>query len=178
MPDYIMNGQLLRLADGQNPLLPEGITPRPCDFYDAYMEAQDTGRPEYQIGDVVDGRVNTVMHNPLTPAEAPGAYLDEAPATAAWEPDGMSCFAGEAYTYEGDTWVCVQSHKSQIDWPPPAVPALFNKIATSSEWDYPVAYSVGDEVTYLGSAYRCLQAHTSQLGWEPPAVPALWEIIQ
>jgi len=93
----------------------------------------------------------------------------------AWIAD-ESVVIGDKRTYAGDTWQCLQSHVTRTGWEPPNVPALWNKIATTSEWTVGVAYKVNDIVTYQGPTYKCLQAHTSQAGWTPPAVPALWQL--
>ena len=92
---------------------------------------------------------------------------------------GVAYAVGDFIQHGGMMWKVIQAHTSQVDWPPPIVPALFNRVLAAGdvEWAYPVAYAVGAEVTYLGLRYRCLQAHTSQAGWTPVAVPALWTRI-
>jgi len=46
-----------------------------------------------------------------------------------------------------------------------------------SEWEYPVAYTVGQIRRYDTKLYRCAQAHTSQESWAPSLTPALWTAI-
>ena len=58
--------------------------------------------------------------------------------------------------YEGELYRCVQTHTSQADWTPPAVPALWVKIADPSvewpEWVQPTgahdAYAKGAQVSH------------------------------
>jgi hypothetical protein len=84
---------------------------------------------------------------------------------------------GTQRTYSGQTYRCLQAHTTQVDWTPPAVPALWQvTVPPSPNWAYPVAYKVNDIVIYVpnGFTYKCRQAHTSQVDWTPPAVASLW----
>ena len=45
-------------------------------------------------------------------------------AVAAWAPDA-TYQVGDHATYDGKVFKCIQGHKSQADWTPPAVPALW-----------------------------------------------------
>ena len=110
------------------------------------------------------------------PADVPALFI-------VWREDasGLDWIAGEQVyvgtrrLYDAIEYECLQSHITQADWTPPAVPALWRTVvAPSAEWAAGVAYAVGDEVTYQGVLYRCRQAHTSLPGWEPPNVLALW----
>ena len=94
--------------------------------------------------------------------------------TTAWSGQGNRYKDGDMVTHQGYTWVCIQAHRSQTDWSPDRVPALWVKLAETKQWDHAVQYSVGDKVTYQGATYTCRQAHTSQAGWAPPNAPALW----
>lgn len=77
--------------------------------------------------------------------------------------------------YNGVEYICIQLHTTQIDWAPPAVPALWQVyVIPSLNWAVGVAYKVGDIVTYQGSTYRCLQVHTSIVTWTPTAAVSLW----
>lgn len=90
---------------------------------------------------------------------------------------GEKVDVGALRIYDGIKYECIQSHQTQTDWIPPAVPALwkvYQEPSGGSEWAVGVAYTIGDLVTYNGNKYSCRQNHTSQAGWTPTAVPALW----
>jgi hypothetical protein len=119
------------------------------------------------------------------PAETPAlfvVYREDAASVLDWIA-GESVTVGMRRVYDSVTYECIQSHVTQSDWTPPAVPALWRVVADEPEepeeptvpaWAVGVAYKVGDVVTYNGISYSCRQAHTSQVGWEPDRVPALW----
>jgi CxxC motif-containing protein (DUF1111 family) len=44
----------------------------------------------------------------------------------AWNPNGLSLSVGELVTFQGSEYKTIQAHKTQSDWDPPAVPALFS----------------------------------------------------
>jgi len=94
---------------------------------------------------------------------------------------GIQMSVGSRWRHNSQTWTVRQSHRSQADWQPQNVPALFALVPNSGsgtpDWAAGVVYStVGQLVTHLGITYRLLQAHTSQAGWEPPNVPSLWAV--
>lgn len=96
---------------------------------------------------------------------------------AVWDA-GVMYSVGDVAEYGGEKYKCIQAHKSQADWTPERVPALWQKQLGSAEknsWQPGNAYRTGDIVVYKETQYRCLQAHTAIEGWEPPVVPALWE---
>jgi Tol biopolymer transport system component len=99
-----------------------------------------------------------------------------APSAAAWAV-AVSYAVGDTVTFDGVSYRCRQAHRSQSDWTPSAVPALWERVALGSgcPWATSTAYAVGDVVTFDGVTYRCLQAHSSAPGWEPPLTPALWQ---
>ena len=111
------------------------------------------------------------------PGDTPSLFIvhrEDATGVLEWVV-GESVGVGTRRVYDGVTYECLQSHVTQSDWTPPAVPALWRAVvAPSAEWTAGVVYAVGDEVTYQGVLYRCRQAHTSLPGWEPPNVLALW----
>jgi len=116
------------------------------------------------------------------PAETPAlfvVYREDAASVLDWIV-GESVTVGMRRVYDGVTYECVQSHVTQSDWTPPAVPALWRAVINEPEepatpaWTAYTAYTIGDVVTYNGIPYSCRQAHTSLPGWEPPAVLALW----
>jgi hypothetical protein len=91
---------------------------------------------------------------------------------------------GYKVTYtNGKTYTCRQAHRSQSDWHPDIVPALWSVVATvppvgqDPTWEPNVAYAVNTIVTWKTKKYKCLQPHTSQVGWDPDLVPALWQLI-
>lgn len=53
-----------------------------------------------------------------------GASVPDPDATPAWVPD-TPYQAGDHATYDHKVFKCLQGHKSQPDWTPPAVPALW-----------------------------------------------------
>lgn len=97
-----------------------------------------------------------------------------------WGPN-IQMAAGTKWRHNSQTWSVRQPHRSQADWQPQTVPALFALVPGSGpgtpEWAAGVSYStIGQLVTHSGVTYRLLQPHTSQVGWEPPAQPALWAV--
>lgn len=74
--------------------------------------------------------------------------------------------------YEGELYRCVQDHTSQADWTPPAVPALWVKIADPSvewpEWVQPTgahdAYAAGAKVSHNGKHWT---SDSDGNVWEP-----------
>lgn len=53
-----------------------------------------------------------------------GASAPDPATTPAWSPD-TEYKTGDHATYDGKVFKCLQDHKSQADWTPPAVPALW-----------------------------------------------------
>lgn len=43
-----------------------------------------------------------------------------------WRP-GITVEAGQRYRHDDNVWVVIQPHTTQADWPPPDVPALFER---------------------------------------------------
>ena len=119
------------------------------------------------------------------PAETPAlfiVYREAADTVLNWVA-GEQVQVGTRRSYDGVTYECVQSHVTQSDWTPPAVPALWRVVVDEPEepeeptvaaWAAYTAYEIGDVVTYNGISYSCRQSHTSLPGWEPDRVPALW----
>lgn len=72
-------------------------------------------------------------HIPGDPND-PQAYrwwknLTVVPPAGAWAP-GVAYKVGDMVTYNGQSYKCLQAHTSQPDWTPPAVPALWQPVAT------------------------------------------------
>ena len=63
------------------------------------------------------------------PAVTSLAHLHEllppAPSVSAWSV-GVDVSVGEKYSYDGTVYTVVQAHRTQADWTPPAVPALWS----------------------------------------------------
>lgn len=53
-----------------------------------------------------------------------GVSAPDPATTPAWGPD-TTYQVGDHATYDGKVFKCIQAHKSQVDWTPPAVPALW-----------------------------------------------------
>ena len=66
-----------------------------------------------------------------------------------WEADTKYA-AGDRRRHDGKVYKCLQAHTSQVGWEPPAVPALWVVINTSSPGtiDDPIPASRGMEYTY------------------------------
>lgn len=68
---------------------------------------------------------------------------------------------GDRRQYDGLLYRCVQGHRSQADWTPPAVPALWVRTWTDEypEWVQPTgahdAYNIGDKCSYQGKHWIC-----------------------
>jgi len=94
---------------------------------------------------------------------------------------GEEVYAGYILSYNEITYEVLQSHKTQADWTPPTVPALFVVISDGGEipdWVQPTgahdAYNTGDEVRFEGTHYRSLiDANV----WSPTVYAAGWEEV-
>jgi hypothetical protein len=63
-----------------------------------------------------------------TPPDAPALWLAVAdPSDDSWQPD-VGYATGQQVTYGGRSYRRVQAHTAQPDWPPPAVPALWQPV--------------------------------------------------
>jgi hypothetical protein len=101
-----------------------------------------------------------------------------------WRP-GIKVSAGQTVIYGGKNYNCVQSHVTQGDWAPDAVPALWALVNAESgetaieEWARPTgahdAYNIGDRVLFEGAEYESLIDGNSHSpaeypeGWKPVA---------
>lgn len=86
--------------------------------------------------------------------------------------------AGQEIIRNGQTYIVLQSHTLQADWPPESTPALY-KLKSEGEWPEWVqptgahdAYNKGDKVTFEGDHYISLIDGNV---WSPTAYPAGWE---
>jgi hypothetical protein len=98
----------------------------------------------------------------------------------AWKP-GMPVVADEVYQHNENLYKVIQSHTTQLDWPPEIVPALFLQVAPPGvipEWVQPTgghdSYNIGDEVMFEGQHYVSLINGNT---WSPTAYPAGWQLV-
>ncbi|EXK23873.1 hypothetical protein FOMG_19376 [Fusarium oxysporum f. sp. melonis 26406] len=110
-----------------------------------------------------------VVRQGCTPSDTPAPK---------WQPD-VDYTTSTLVRFEDRLYQCVQSHKSQTDWPPTSTPALWVTPTPCgvTKWQDQTSYKAGSRVTYQGKTYQCLQAHTSLRSWEPPLTPALWKEV-
>lgn len=88
---------------------------------------------------------------------------------------------GDVFSYKNQLYKVIQTHRSQEDWLPEEVPALYLPIAPPSvipEWKQPIgahdSYIKGDKVLFNGKAYESLIAGNT---WSPTAYPQGWKEI-
>ena len=83
---------------------------------------------------------------------------------------GIDVVAGERRYYNGEVWRCVQGHRTQADWTPDLVPALWTKVSLDEwpEWVQPIgasdAYEQGAKVAHNGSHWV---SDVNANVWEP-----------
>ena len=96
-----------------------------------------------------------------------------------FDPDGHAYSVGDVASYDGVLYRVVQAHRSQADWTPDKVPALFkvHRTPEMTEWVAGITVAAGERFTYGGATWECVQAHTTQKGWEPDRVPSLWKKV-
>ncbi len=91
-----------------------------------------------------------------------------------WAP-GVRYQPGNVVEFQKVDYRVRQTHTSQVDWSPPAVPALFSRANNNDgTWQPQIVYAVGDRVLFQGKLYAARLVHQSQVGWEPTAQPTLW----
>lgn len=110
----------------------------------------------------------------LTPGQV-AAVVTNAPAAAKvsvaqmffarpWT-NGVAYAVADSATYAGAIYLCVQAHRSQINWMPPAVPALWRQIRAAGEtpatipaWVQPLGahdvYTKGSKVVHNGKTWE------------------------
>lgn len=103
----------------------------------------------------------------------------------AWETD-HAYKLNDRVSYNGLVYRCVQSHTSQADWTPDAVPALWARIKANpdpsepEEWVQPTgaqdAYAKGDKVKHNGKVW---ESDVDGNVWEPGAAgtETLWHEV-
>lgn len=98
-----------------------------------------------------------------------------------WNGDDVLLTAGTKVRYKDQIYKVLQTHRTQFDWTPDKVPALFGRVLVSedpavvTEWEQPDStnpYSKGDKVLHGGKIW------TSTVDgnvWEPGAYG--WEVV-
>lgn len=99
-----------------------------------------------------------------------------------WEAD-TAYTTDERVSYADKLYRCVQSHTSQADWTPDAVPALWTKVAKPGEipvWKQPTgaqdAYMTGDKVHYPGKGDPVYISTVDNNVWSPETYG--WELAE
>lgn len=108
----------------------------------------------------------------------------EAEAIVEWKKDTAYKF-GDIVSYRGSVYRVLQSHTSQSDWLPNAVPALYSLLYKGEEpqdeipeWRQPDStnpYMKGDKVLFEGNIYESLIDNNV---WSPSAYPDGWQLIE
>ena len=90
-----------------------------------------------------------------------------------WEPD-KDLQSGQRLCYQNKLYRVIQSHHSQIDWPPNHTPALFVEVAKQNEtpvWKQPAgahdAYNTGDQVYYPDLSGYIWESTIDNNVWSP-----------
>ena len=99
-----------------------------------------------------------------------------------WKPD-VNFEAGRKIVYFGVVYKVLQTHTSQISWPPDMAPSLFARVLIPDEdvipdWEQPDStnpYMTGDKVRYNGVVYESLIDNNI---WSPEAYPAGWRVVE
>ena len=96
-----------------------------------------------------------------------------------FDPDSHAYSVGDVASYDGVLYRVVQAHRSQADWTPDKVPALFkvHRTPEMTEWVAGIAVKAGERFGYGGATWEVVQGHTTQKGWEPDRVPSLWRKV-
>ena len=117
----------------------------------------------------------------VTPIVAASDAATEATVVALFDAFGVgkAYRVGDVCSHGGKVYRCVQAHKSQADWTPDKVPALFkvHRTPEMTAWVAGITVAAGERFTFGGATWECVQAHTTQKGWEPDRVPSLWKKV-
>ena len=126
----------------------------------------------YQLREIIEkASVNLSDEDALTAVEL----------FPSWEV-GKSYSQNARVLYDGKLYKVNQSHTSQADWTPDAVPALFSEVAMPNEipvWKQPIgssdAYNKGDQVHYPTADDPVYESLIDGNVWSPEAYPQGWE---
>lgn len=163
-------------ADARYPVISAGdIEQEPADLTAPEVEALRSELAAVVHPDVAKLATKDAL-NSVTIADA----LIDAVLRKPWRA-GMDVKAGEVYLYERNLYEVIQSHRTQADWHPDRVPALFKRYYEPSDDPWPFvaptgahdAYPLGARVLHNGFAWESLVAANV---WVPGAVgtEALW----
>ena len=94
--------------------------------------------------------------------------LDNKAAFEFWNPSGVEYAAGKIVQDDDKLYKCIQPHKSQSDWKPNRVPALFTRITATDweEWGDKQSYAKGAKVTHNDKKWI---SNVDNNIWEPGA---------
>ena len=96
--------------------------------------------------------------------------IDNKSAFPFWNGNGIDYAVGDILQYQDDVYKVIQPHRSQTDWTPDAVPALFVKISLDEypEWVQPTgahdAYAKGAKCSHNGKHW--ISDYDANI-WEP-----------
>ena len=94
--------------------------------------------------------------------------IDNKAAFEFWSPNGVEYSAGKIVQDDDKLYRCIQPHRSQSDWKPELVPALFTRITKQDweEWDDKNSYAKGARVTHNDKKWV---SNVDNNIWEPGA---------
>lgn len=134
----------------------------------------------HQMQGIIDALIR--MRNGATDEQA----LDAIALYPAWKPDKNYTVDGLRYSYDGDLYRIRQAHTSQVQYPPPLVPALYEKVSVghSGTIDDPIPFEQGMAVTnglyYTQDdiLYHCIRDSGNPLYYDLSALIGLYvEIV-
>lgn len=124
-----------------------------------------------------DAYLDRLLREDQMTADEIAALVNLYPAWAS----GTAYAVGDLCAYNGRLYRVIQAHRSQADWTPPQVPALFVDVAPANvipAWVQPLgshdSYQAGQQVTHNGKIWRStINANV----WEPGVVAGLWIVV-
>lgn len=95
---------------------------------------------------------------------------------SAWKPK-VTYKQGMWARYKNVTYLCLQDHTSQADYPPNVTSMLWQDETPVGPvaWQANATYKQGDKVTYNNITYKALRTNTAQASANPSNTPALWQ---
>lgn len=117
----------------------------------------------------------------LAEGQSDEKLIDNMAAFQHWNPNGVYYSADMLLQYDGGLYRVVQAHRSQADWTPDRVPALFARVSVEEypDWVQPTgahdAYGKGDKVAHNGKHW---QSDIDGNVWEPGTVAGAWSGIE